>query len=54
VLKEYVRDVQMSATELIVAISAFAGMLSFVTTCLGLTKTLMDGGFLKKHFYLVE
>jgi hypothetical protein len=39
---------RMFAPELIAALQAFVATLAFVTVCLGLTKTLVDAGFLKK------
>jgi hypothetical protein len=38
----------MSSQVIIAGMQDFAATLAFVTVCLGLTKTLVDAGFLKK------
>jgi hypothetical protein len=38
----------MLSPAIIAALQVFAATLAFITVCLGVTKALVDGGFLKK------
>ena len=43
---------EMQVLKVIAALQAFTAMLAFVTGCFGLTKALVDAGFLKKSSFV--